>query len=127
MLLTLGCAKYRFNGREFGDIDGIPRLLDLGQCNDTYSAIRIATALADAFECGVNDLPLTLALAWTEQKAVAVLLTLLALGIRDIHLGPSLPGFLTPALVDGLVERFGLRVTGDPTADLAAALERTAS
>ncbi|MFJ9453750.1 hydroxylamine reductase [Kitasatospora sp. NPDC101447] len=127
VVLTLGCAKYRFNGHDFGEIDGIPRLLDLGQCNDTYSAIRIATALADAFECGIDDLPLTLALAWTEQKAVAVLLTLLALGIRDIHLGPSLPGFLTPALVDGLVERFGLRVTGDAGADLAAALERTAS
>ncbi|WP_380283513.1 hydroxylamine reductase [Kitasatospora purpeofusca] len=127
VVLTLGCAKYRFNRHEFGEIGGIPRLLDLGQCNDTYSAIRIATALADAFGCGVDDLPLTLALSWTEQKAVAVLLTLLALGIRDIHLGPSLPGFLTPALVDGLVERFGLRVIGDPAADVAAALERAAS
>ncbi|MFE6867512.1 hydroxylamine reductase [Kitasatospora sp. NPDC057692] len=127
VVLTLGCAKYRFNRHDFGEIGGIPRLLDLGQCNDTYSAIKIATALADAFECGVNDLPLTLALSWTEQKAVAVLLTLLALGIRDIHLGPSLPGFLTPALVDGLVERFGLRVIGDPAADVAAALERAAS
>ncbi|MFJ6777337.1 hydroxylamine reductase, partial [Kitasatospora sp. NPDC091257] len=127
VVLTLGCAKYRFNRHDFGEIAGLPRLLDLGQCNDTYSAIRIATALADAFECEVNDLPLTLALSWTEQKAVAVLLTLLALGIRNIHLGPSLPGFLTPALVDELVKRFDLRVIGDPAADLAAALERTAS
>lgn len=126
-MLTLGCAKYRFNRHDFGEIAGLPRLLDLGQCNDTYSAIRIATALADAFECEVNDLPLTLALSWTEQKAVAVLLTLLALGIRSIHLGPSLPGFLTPALVDELVKRFDLRVIGDPAADLAAALGRTAS
>jgi hydroxylamine reductase len=127
VVLTLGCAKYRFNQHEFGEIEGIPRLLDLGQCNDTHSAIRIATALAEAFECEVNDLPLTLVLSWTEQKAVAVLLALLALGIRNIHLGPSLPGFLTPALVEGLVERFDLRVIGDPAADLVTALERTAS
>ncbi|MEU3570128.1 hydroxylamine reductase [Kitasatospora sp. NPDC036755] len=126
VVLTLGCAKYRFNRHDFGEIAGLPRLLDLGQCNDTYSAIRIATALADAFACEVDDLPLTLALSWTEQKAVAVLLTLLALGIRTIHLGPSLPGFLTPALVDELVRRFDLRVIGDPAADLAAALERPA-
>ncbi|HEX6969866.1 MAG TPA: hydroxylamine reductase [Micromonosporaceae bacterium] len=123
VILTLGCAKYRFNQHDFGDIGGIPRLLDVGQCNDSYSAIRIATALADAFGCGVNDLPLTLALAWTEQKAVAVLVTLLALGVRNIHLGPSLPAFLTPTLVDTLVERFGLRPIGDAHTDLAAALE----
>ncbi|PJN29363.1 hydroxylamine reductase [Kitasatospora sp. CB02891] len=123
MVLTLGCAKYRFNGHDFGEIGGIPRLLDLGQCNDTHSAIRIAVALAEAFECEVNDLPLTLVLSWTEQKAVAVLLALLALGIRNIHLGPTLPGFLTPDLVDALVQRFDLRVIGDPAADLAAALE----
>ncbi|MET8627243.1 hydroxylamine reductase [Kitasatospora sp. NPDC004669] len=127
VVLTLGCAKYRFNRHDFGEIASLPRLLDLGQCNDTYSAIRIATALADAFECEVDDLPLTLALSWTEQKAVAVLLTLLALGIKNIHLGPSLPGFLTPALVDELVKRFGLRVIGAPAADLAAALGRTAA
>jgi hydroxylamine reductase len=127
VVLTLGCAKYRFNQHDFGEIEGIPRLLDLGQCNDTHSAIKIATALAEAFECEVNDLPLTLVLSWTEQKAVAVLLALLALGIRNIHLGPTLPGFLTPALVEGLVQRFDLRVIGDPATDLAAALERTAS
>lgn len=123
VVLTLGCAKYRFNKHDLGEIAGIPRVLDVGQCNDTYSAIRIATALADAFECGINDLPLTLALAWTEQKAVAVLLTLLALGVRNIHLGPTLPAFLTPALVETLVERFGLRTIGDAGTDLVAALE----
>ncbi|MFE6286079.1 hydroxylamine reductase [Streptomyces sp. NPDC057877] len=127
VILTLGCAKYRFHKHDFGSIGGIPRLLDVGQCNDTYSAIRIATALADAFDCGINDLPLTLALSWTEQKAVAVLLTLLALGVRGIHLGPTLPAYLTPALVEGLVERFGLRTIGDARTDLAAALERTTS
>ncbi|MFI9787473.1 hydroxylamine reductase [Kitasatospora sp. NPDC051984] len=126
VVLTLGCAKYRFNGHDFGDIDGIPRLLDLGQCNDTHSAIRIAAALAEAFDCELNDLPLTLVLSWTEQKAVAVLLALLALGIRNIHLGPTLPGFLTPNLVDALVQRFDLRLIGDPAADLAAALEPAA-
>lgn len=125
VVLTLGCGKYRFNQHDFGVIDGIPRLLDLGQCNDAHSAIKIAAALADAFECGLNELPLTLALSWTEQKAVAVLLSLLALGIRGINLGPSLPAYLTPGLVDVLVDRFGLRTTGDPKTDLAAALERT--
>ncbi|MFI1566506.1 hydroxylamine reductase [Streptomyces sp. NPDC020490] len=124
VVLTLGCAKYRFNRHDFGAIDGIPRLLDLGQCNDAHSAIRIAAALADAFDCGLNDLPLTLALSWTEQKAVAVLLSLLALGLRDIHLGPSLPGFLTPTLVGAMVDRFGLRIIGDAQADIEAALQR---
>lgn len=127
IILTLGCAKYRFNRHDFGEIGGIPRLLDVGQCNDTYSAIRIATALADALGCGINELPLTLALAWTEQKAIAVLVTLLALGVRDIHTGPSLPAFLTPALVRELVDRFGLRPIGDVAGDLAAALERSSS
>ncbi|HEX5595839.1 MAG TPA: hydroxylamine reductase [Micromonosporaceae bacterium] len=127
VILTLGCAKYRFNNHDFGDIGGIPRLLDIGQCNDTYSAIKIATLLADAFECGINDLPLTLALAWTEQKAAAVLLTLLALGVRNIHLGPTLPAFLTPALVEVLVERFGLRPIGDAETDLTTALERASA
>jgi len=124
VVLTLGCAKYRFNRHDFGEIGGLPRLLDMGQCNDSYSAIRVAMALADAFGCGINDLPLTLALAWTEQKAAAVLATLLALGVRGIHLGPTLPAYLTPALVDTLVDRFGLRLIGDPKADLAAALGR---
>ncbi|MBC7170991.1 MAG: hydroxylamine reductase, partial [Polyangiaceae bacterium] len=122
VLLTLGCNKYRFNQHDFGDIGGIPRLLDVGQCNDTYSAIRIAGALADAFGCDVNGLPLTLVVSWFEQKAAAVLLTLLALGIRDIRLGPTLPAFLTPALVKRLSDDFGIRPLGDPAADLAEVL-----
>lgn len=123
VVMTLGCAKYRFNKDDFGDIGGIPRLLDIGQCNDTYSAITIASALADAFGCGINDLPLTLAVSWLEQKAVAVLLTLLALGVRDIHLGPSLPGFLTQPVIQQLVDGFGLRPIGDPQQDMALALQ----
>jgi hydroxylamine reductase len=124
VLLTLGCGKYRFNHLDFGDIRGIPRLLDLGQCNDSYSAIRIATALAEAFDCGVNDLPLTLVISWFEQKAVAVLLSLLALGLRHISLGPTLPAFLTPALLGVLVERFGISGIGDAGEDLERALAR---
>ncbi len=122
VLMTLGCNKYRFNDHDFGDIGGIPRLLDVGQCNDSYSAIQIALALADAFECGVNDLPLSLFVSWFEQKAAAVLLTLLSLGIRNIRLGPTLPAFLTPAAVNILVEKFALKPIGDPAEDLAAAL-----
>ncbi len=122
VLMTLGCNKYRFNSHEFGEIGGIPRLLDVGQCNDSYSAIRIALALADAFDCGVNDLPLSLFVSWFEQKAAAVLLTLLSLGIRNIRLGPTLPAFLTPAVVDILVEKFALKPIGDPAEDLAAAM-----
>ena len=123
LVLTLGCGKFRFNRHDFGDIGGIPRLLDLGQCNDTYSALRIAVALAEAFDCGVNDLPLTLVISWFEQKAAAVLLTLLSLGIRDIHLGPSLPAFLTPNLLAVLGDRFGLRPVGNADEDLDRALK----
>ncbi len=108
VILTLACGKYRFNKLDFGEIGGIPRLLDIGQCNDAYSAIRIATALADAFECGVNDLPLSMIISWYEQKAVAILLTLLHLGIRNIKLGPSLPAFVTPAVLDVLVQNFNI-------------------
>lgn len=122
VLLTLGCNKYRFNTHDFGEIGGIPRLLDVGQCNDSYSAVQIALALADAFDCGVNDLPLSLFVSWFEQKAAAVLLTLLSLGIRNIRLGPTLPAFLTPALVDILVEKFALKPIGDPAQDLADAM-----
>ncbi|HET9516354.1 MAG TPA: hydroxylamine reductase [Actinoplanes sp.] len=123
MVLTLGCAKYRFNDLEFGQVAGLPRLLDVGQCNDSYSAVQIALALADAFDCDVNDLPLSLVLSWFEQKAVAVLLTLLALGIRNISLGPTLPAFLTPTAAAIVTERFGLRLIGDdPAVDLATAL-----
>ena len=122
VLMTLGCNKYRFNSHDFGTIGGIPRLLDVGQCNDSYSAIQIALALADAFDCGVNDLPLSLFVSWFEQKAAAVLLTLLSLGIRNIRLGPTLPAFLTPAVVDILVDKFALKPIGDPAEDLAAAM-----
>jgi hydroxylamine reductase len=122
LILTLACGKYRFNKLEFGEIDGLPRLLDLGQCNDAYSAIRIATALAEAFECGVNELPLSLVLSWYEQKAVAILLTLLHLGIRNIRLGPSLPAFVTPAVLNVLVEKFRLQPIGTPEEDLQAML-----
>lgn len=122
VLLTLGCAKYRFNSQVSGDIGGIPRLLDIGQCNDTYSALRIALALAEAFDCGVNDLPLSLFVSWFEQKAAAVLLTLLALDIKNIRLGPTLPAFLTPAALDVLVSTFDLKPIGDPVQDLAAAM-----
>jgi hydroxylamine reductase len=125
--MTLGCAKYRFNQHDFGDIGGIPRLLDLGQCNDTYSAIKIATALAGAFECGVNELPLSLVVSWFEQKAAAVLLTLLALGIRNIRLGPTLPAFLTPNLVQVLVDKFGLLPITTAQADIEASLARKAA
>lgn len=118
VILTLGCGKFRFNDQDFGDIGGIPRLLDIGQCNDTYSALKIALALADAFECGVNELPLSLIISWFEQKAAAVLLTLLSLGITNIHLGPTLPAFLTPNLIDVLVDKFQLTPTGDAKADL---------
>jgi len=109
VILTLGCGKYRFNKQDFGEIGGIPRLLDIGQCNDTYSAIQIAVALANAFECEVNDLPLSFIISWFEQKAVAVLLTLLHLGIKGIRLGPSLPTFLTPNVLDVLVEKFDIK------------------
>jgi len=122
MILTLGCGKYRFNKLEFGTIGGLPRLLDLGQCNDTYSALRIALALSEVFKCGVNDLPLSLVLSWYEQKAVAVLLTLLHLGVRNIRIGPTLPAFLSPAVLGLLNEKFGLMATSTADADIEAVL-----
>lgn len=122
VVMTLACGKYRFNKLEFGDIGGIPRLLDIGQCNDAYSAIMIATALADAFNCEVNDLPLSLIISWYEQKAVAILLTLLHLGIKNIRLGPSLPAFVTPAVLDVLVEKFNIVPISTPEEDLEAIL-----
>ena len=122
VILTLACGKYRFNKLEFGDIGGIPRLLDIGQCNDAYSAIQIAVALAGAFECGVNDLPLSMILSWFEQKAVCILLTLLHLGIKDIRLGPTLPAFVTPAVLQVLVDTFAIKPTGEAEADLEAIL-----
>jgi hydroxylamine reductase len=121
-ILTLACGKYRFNKLEFGDIGGIPRLLDCGQCNDAYSAIKVAVALAQAFGCGVNDLPLSLILSWYEQKACAILLTLLHLGIKNIRLGPTLPAFVTPTVLNVLVEKFSIAPTTTVEADLKAAL-----
>ena len=122
VILTAGCGKYRLNAREYGDIDGIPRLLDTGQCNDCYSAVKIALALADAFDCGVNDLPLSLIVSWYEQKAVAILLTLLHLGIKNIRLGPSLPAFITPNVLNVLVEKFAIKPVGTVDEDLAEIL-----
>jgi hydroxylamine reductase len=122
VILTLACGKYRFNKLDFGDIDGIPRLLDCGQCNDAYSAIQIAVALAGAFKCGVNDLPLSFVLSWYEQKAVVILLTLLHLGIKNIKLGPSLPAFVSPAALNVLVEKFNIAPVGSVDEDLTAIL-----
>ena len=122
VILTLACGKFRFNKLDFGTIGGIPRLLDLGQCNDAYSAIQIAVALSKAFGCGVNELPLSLVLSWYEQKAVAILLTLLHLGIRNIRLGPTLPAFVTPTVLGVLVEKFNLMPIKTAEADLAAIL-----
>ncbi|MFW5858330.1 MAG: hydroxylamine reductase [Planctomycetota bacterium] len=122
VILTLACGKYRFNKLAFGDIGGIPRLLDMGQCNDAYSAVRIALALADAFDCGVNDLPLSLILSWYEQKACAILLTLLHLGVKNIRIGPTLPAFVTPPVLQVLVDNYGIKPISTPEEDLAAIL-----
>jgi hydroxylamine reductase len=122
VIMTLACGKYRFNKQEFGDIGGIPRLLDIGQCNDAYSAIQIAVALANAFECGVNDLPLSIVLSWYEQKAVVILLTLLSLGLQGMRIGPTLPAFIGPNVLNVLVEKFGLTPINEVEADLAAML-----
>jgi hydroxylamine reductase len=128
IILTLACGKFRFNHLQakLGDIGGIPRLLDMGQCNDAYSAIKVAVALAEVFKCGVNDLPLTLILSWYEQKAVCILLTLLALGIKNIRIGPSLPAFVSPTVLNVLVEKFGLTPIKTADEDLASILGKTA-
>lgn len=122
VILTLACGKYRFNDLNLGDIDGIPRLLDVGQCNDAYGAIKIALALADAFDCGVNELPLSMILSWYEQKAVCILLTLLYLGIKNIKLGPTLPAFLSENVLNYLVENYNISPTGSVEDDLKASL-----
>ena len=122
VILTLACGKFRFNKLDFGTIGGLPRLIDCGQCNDAYSAIKVAGALAGAFGCGVNELPLSFVLSWYEQKAVCILLTLLFLGIKNIRLGPSLPAFVTPAVLKVLVEKFNIMPTTTVAADLPAAL-----
>lgn len=118
VVLTLGCGKYRFNDLNIGKIGGIPRLLDMGQCNDAYSAIQVALALAKAFDCGINELPLSLVLSWYEQKAVCILLTLLSLGVKNIYLGPSLPAFLSPNVLASLVEAFNIKPITAPEADM---------
>ena len=119
VILTLGCGKYRIRNHEYGEIGGIPRLLDMGQCNDAYSAIQVALALSEAFDCGVNDLPLSLIVSWFEQKAVAVFLTLLHLGVKGIRLGPNPPAFISPGVMQVLQEQFDVRLTGgDPAEDL---------
>ncbi len=111
-ILTLGCGKYRINDHDYGKLLGLPRLLDMGQCNDAYGAIQVAVALAEAFNCGVNDLPLTLVISWFEQKAVAVLLTLLSLGVKGISIGPKPPAFVSPNVFKILQEKFDLKLTG---------------
>lgn len=126
VVLTLACGKFRFFDLDMGEIEGIPRLIDIGQCNDAYSAIQIALALAKAFNCEVNDLPLSMVLSWYEQKAVAILLTLLYLGIKDIRLGPSLPAFISPNVLDVLVKNFNIKPITTPDEDLAAILKKTA-
>ncbi len=122
IILTLACGKFRFNDLDLGDIGGLPRIMDMGQCNDSYSAIRVALALAEAFNCGVNELPLTLVLSWYEQKAVCVLLTLLSLGIKNIYLGPTLPAFVSPNVLKVLVENWGVTPISTPEADLSRML-----
>lgn len=124
IILTLACGKYRFNNLEFGTVAGLPRLLDIGQCNDAYSAVRIATALADAFNTDVNSLPLSIILSWYEQKAVADLLALLSLGIQGIFLGPSLPAFISPNVLQYLVETFNIKPISTPEDDLRTALKQ---
>ena len=124
VILTLACGKYRFNKLDFGTVAGLPRLLDVGQCNDAYSAVRIATALADAFGTSVNGLPLSIVLSWYEQKAVADLLALLSLGIKNIYLGPTLPAFLSPNVLQYLVDTFGLRLISTPEDDLKTCLKQ---
>ena len=124
IVLTLACGKYRFNDLDLGEIGGFPRIMDIGQCNDAYSAIQIALALAGAFKVGVNDLPLTMVLSWYEQKAVCILLTLLSLGIKNIYLGPSLPAFISPTVLQVLVDQFNIKPISDPEADLKAILNK---
>ena len=120
--MTLACGKYRFNDLDLGTIGGIPRLLDMGQCNDAYSAIKVALALADAFGCGVNELPLSMILSWYEQKAVCILLTLLHLGIKNIRLGPTLPAFLSKGVAEYLIKEYGIAPVTTPEEDLKTIL-----
>ena len=124
VILTLACGKYRFNDLDLGEVAGLPRIMDMGQCNDAYSAIRVAIALAEAFECSVNELPLSLVLSWYEQKAVCILLTLLHLGIENIRLGPTLPAFISKNVLNYLVENYHIAPTTTVEEDLKALLGR---
>jgi hydroxylamine reductase len=124
VILTAACGKYRINDKDYGNIDGIPRLIDTGQCNDCYSAVKIALALADAFKCSVNDLPLSLIVSWYEQKAVAILLTLLYLGVKNIKLGPSVPAFLSPNVLKFLVDNYNISPVGNAQDDINAILKK---
>ena len=124
VVLTLACGKYRFNDMDLGEIGGLPRLMDMGQCNDAYSAIKVAVALAEAFECGVNELPLSMVLSWYEQKAVCILLTLLHLGIKNIYLGPTLPAFLSENVLNYLVEHYNISPISTPEKDMKRMLEK---
>ncbi len=124
IILTLACGKYRFNDLELGEIGGLPRIMDMGQCNDAYSAIQVAIALAGAFDCEINELPLSMVLSWYEQKAVCILLTLLYLGIQNIYLGPTLPAFISPNVLDYLVEHYGISPISTPEADLEKILKK---
>ena len=124
VILTLACGKYRFNKLDFGEVAGLPRLLDVGQCNDVYSAVRIATALADAFETDVNGLPLSMIVSWYEQKAVADLLALLSLGVHNINLGPTLPAFLSPNVLQYLTDTFHLRQISNAEDDIKTCLKQ---
>ena len=124
VILTLACGKFRFNDLDLGTIGGLPRIMDMGQCNDAYSAIKVAVALAEAFGCGVNELPLSMVLSWYEQKAVCILLTLLHLGIKNIRLGPTLPAFISPNVLNILVENYGIAPITTPEEDLKALLEK---
>ena len=124
IVLTLACGKYRFNDLDLGTVAGFPRIMDVGQCNDAYSAIQIAVALANAFGCGVNDLPLSFVLSWYEQKAVCILLTLLHLGIKNILLGPSLPAFISPNVLKILVDQYNIGPISTPDEDLKKLLKK---
>ena len=124
IILTLACGKYRFNDLDLGTIEGLPRIMDMGQCNDAFGAVKVALALAEAFECGVNELPLTLVSSWYEQKAVSILLTLLHLGIKNIYLGPTLPSFVSENVLNYLVENFQISPTSTPEEDLKKILEK---
>ena len=124
IILTLACGKYRFNDLDLGTIGGLPRIMDMGQCNDAYSAIKVAAALAEAFGCGINELPLSIVLSWYEQKAVCILLTLLHLGIKNILLGPTLPAFISPNVLKFLVDNYGIAPISTPEEDMKKLLAK---